>query len=139
MKRFRHKGKAFLVWALIAVLFSACNVWKHSSAFSYEELHAKEFEQKLTATTDYILIDVRTQKEYEKGHIQNAVNISYFGNDFSAKVDALPKDQLIFMYCQTQHRSPLASKLMKKKGFTRIIDLSGGFMKWEKNKLPIVK
>ena len=139
MKKFRHKVIAFISLMLIAVLFPACNAWKHSAVFSYEELRAKEFEQKLAATTDYILIDVRTPKEYEKGHIQNAVNISYFGSDFSAKVDALPKDKLIFMYCQTQHRSPLASKLMKKKGFTRIIDLSGGFMKWEKNKLPIIK
>jgi thioredoxin 1 len=139
LKKFPHKVFALIGFVLMIAMFLACNAWKHSSVFSYEELRAKAFEQKLTTTTDYILVDVRTPKEYEKGHIQNAVNISYFGNDFSAKVDELPKDKLIFMYCQTQHRSPLASKLMKKKGFTRIIDLSGGFMKWEKNKLPIIK
>lgn len=43
------------------------------------------------------------------------------------------------MYCQTQHRSPLASKKMKKMGFKKIIDLKGGFVKWEKNQLAIQK
>lgn len=110
-----------------------------TSAFTYEEIKVSDFEKKLNSSQDYILVDVRTPKEYEKGHIANAVNISYFGSEFKTSIEKLPKDKLIFMYCQTQHRSPLASKYMKKKGFTHIIDLSGGFMKWENNKMPIVK
>ncbi len=124
---------------LIALFSISCNSWKHTSLFSYEELSAKDFESKLDASKDYILIDVRTPREYDKGHIANAVNISYFGNEFKASIEKLPKDKLVFMYCQTQHRSPLASKFMKKKGFPHIIDLSGGFMKWEKYNLPIIK
>lgn len=121
------------------MIFVSCNAWKRTSVFTYEELNVSDFEKKLSSSQDFILVDVRTPKEYEKGHIANAVNISYFGREFKTSIEKLPKDKLIFMYCQTQHRSPLASKYMKKKGFTHIIDLSGGFMKWENNKLPIVK
>lgn len=124
---------------LSCLLVFSCNTWKRSSIFLYEEFNIVDFEQRLKTTKDFILIDVRTPKEYEKGHIANAVNISYLGGEFKTSIEKLPKDKLILMYCQTQHRSPLASKYMKKKGFTHIIDLSGGFIKWENNNLPIVK
>lgn len=123
----------------ILLLFVSCNAWKHSPVFLYEEVNVFDFEKKLNSSKDFLLIDVRTPKEYQKGHIVNAINISYFGSDFKTSIEKLPKDKLILMYCQTQHRSPLASKYMKKRGFTHIIDLSGGFMKWEGNNLPIVK
>lgn len=128
-------------WIFIAfsLLLVSCGGWKHSTLFTYEELSVSDFNNKLKLSSDYILIDVRTAGEYAKGHIENAVNISYFGSDFREKTEKLPKDKLVFMYCQTQHRSPLASKLMKKQGFNHIIDLKGGFIKWDKLKLPIVK
>lgn len=124
---------------MMSILFISCNSWKHSQSFSYDELAVLDFQNKLKSSSDYILIDVRTPKEYIKGHIENAINISYFGSSFREEVGKLPKDKLVFMYCQTQHRSPLASKLMKGMGFSHIIDLKGGFIKWEKNNLPKVK
>jgi len=124
---------------LFTLSIFSCSSWKKTPTFTYEELSAVEFQSKLTASSDWLLIDVRTAGEYAKGHIENAVNISYFGSDFSAKIETLPKDKLIFMYCQTQHRSPLASKLMKKKGYSHIIDLKGGFIKWDRKKMPVIK
>jgi len=123
---------------MFSFLLVSCSGWKHTSTFAYEEFSAKDYEQKLKENKDYIIVDVRTPSEYRKGHMANAVNISYFGSGFSKEADKLPKDKLIFMYCQTQHRSPLASRVMKKEGFTHIIDLKGGFMKWEHQNMPMV-
>ncbi|MBL7890750.1 MAG: rhodanese-like domain-containing protein [Bacteroidia bacterium] len=118
---------------------SSCNAWKHSSSFQYEELMVADYEQKMTNTSDAIIVDVRTNKEYTKSHIQNAINISYFGGDIKKYIDTLDKNKPVFIYCQTQHRSPLTAKIMKKKGFKQVIDLKGGFMKWEKENKPMVK
>lgn len=139
MRRLHLKIGQSTLLLFIGLLFLSCNAWKTTTVFTYEELSASDFKKKLSSSQDYILVDVRTPKEYEKGHIANALNISYFGSEFKTSIEKLPKDKLVFMYCQTQHRSPLASKYMKKKGFTHIIDLSGGFMKWENNNMPIVK
>ena len=116
-----------------------CNAWKHGKNFSYEEVSCADFESKIKSASDYILVDVRTPKEYRNGHMNNAVNVSYFHSWFSDSIKKLDHSKTIYMYCQTQHRSPLASRKMKKMGFKKIIDLKGGFMKWENNQMPIVK
>ena len=112
------------------LLLNSCNNWKNTATFQYSELNAKDFQEMLRSNSDCILIDVRTKSEYDKGHIKNAINISYFAGNFRKKTANFPKDKIIFMYCQTQHRSPFTSKIMKKEGFSKIIDLSGGFVQW---------
>lgn len=125
---------------LIFILcFVSCNAWKKSKNFDYSELSFSEFNNSLKADSNYIIVDVRTPKEYRNGHMKNAVNVSYFGTVFTDSIKKLDRNKTIYMYCQTQHRSPLASKKMKKLGFKKIIDLKGGFMKWENNQMPIEK
>jgi rhodanese-related sulfurtransferase len=123
---------------LISIFFLiGCNSWKTSKSFNYNELSFSEFDNSLKSDSNYILVDVRTPKEYRNGHMKNAVNVSYFGTTFTDSIKTLDRKKTIYMYCQTQHRSPLASKKMKKLGFHKIIDLKGGFMKWENNQMPI--
>ncbi|MCK6650030.1 MAG: rhodanese-like domain-containing protein [Bacteroidia bacterium] len=125
--------KKYLLFIPLLTLLS-CNAWKHSTSFQYEELMVAEYEQKMANTGNAIIVDVRTNKEYAKSHINNAINISYFGGDIKKYIDTLDKSKPVFIYCQTQHRSPLTAKIMKKKGFKHVIDLKGGFVKWEKEK-----
>lgn len=123
----------------VVMTFSACNAWKHGSGFDYSELNYKDFESKMAADNNFLVVDVRTPKEFRKGHIRNAINVSYFNSWFSDSIQKLDRNKTIYMYCQTQHRSPLASRRMKKMGFRKILDLKGGFIKWEKNNMPVVK
>lgn len=124
---------------LLCVALLGCNAWKHGKHFSYEEVNCADFETKINSDSGYILVDVRTPKEYRNGHMKNAVNVSYFNSWFTDSIKKLDRNKTIYMYCQTQHRSPLASRKMKKMGFKKIIDLKGGFMKWENKQMPIVK
>lgn len=121
-----------------SILFS-CNGWKNSNSFSYKELDCEHYEQEILSTPDHLIVDVRTAKEYKKSHMKNAINISYFGGDIKNYIDTLDKNKPIFIYCQTQHRSPLTAKIMKRKGFKKVIDLKGGFMKWENKNMPVEK
>lgn len=126
--------------ALIVTLsFISCNAWKSSKNFNYSELAFSDFSKALKTDSNYIIVDVRTPKEYRHGHMKNAVNVSYFGTSFTDSIKTLNRQKTIYMYCQTQHRSPLASKKMRKLGFKKIVDLKGGFMKWENNEMPIEK
>lgn len=126
--------------SLISILFLiGCNSWKNTKSFSYSELAFSDFEKNVINDSNYIIVDVRTPKEYRNGHMKNAMNVSYFGTTFTDSIKKLDRTKTIYMYCQTQHRSPLASKKMKRLGFHKIIDLKGGFMKWENNQMPIEK
>lgn len=132
--------KRILLLLFICAGIYSCSGWKHNKNFNYYELACNEFDNKLKdAKSSYILIDVRTPKEYKKSHMDGALNISYFGGGFSEKTDSLNNNHTVFMYCQTQHRSPLAARILKKKGFKTIYDLKGGFMRWENQRMPVIK
>ena len=69
-----------------------------------------------------ILIDVRTENEYNSGHIKNAINIPL--NDIQNKID-YQKDKPLAVYCRTGKRSLEAAKTLAKMGYTKIYDLGG--------------
>ncbi len=106
----------------------------------FEELFAPEYKQSLESSGNYNLIDVRSAGEYESGHIDGAVNISYFGGHFMDHLDSLnlDKNRPMYIYCETQHRSPIVAKKMVKQGYVKVIDLDKGFSKWKKQGFPMV-
>ena len=80
---------------------------------------------------DLILIDVRTDKEWDGGHIEGACFLDYLEDDFKARAEQLPKDRPIALYCAAGGRSEDAMKLMAKAGFQELYNLRGGFYGWE--------
>ncbi|HSZ24676.1 MAG TPA: rhodanese-like domain-containing protein [Cytophagaceae bacterium] len=117
---------------VFAMLFlSGCFNVKNSRNFIYEKLSSAQYKTMLKDSANYYLIDVRTPKEYRKIHIPGAVNASYLSFRYGKKVDSLNREKLAFVYCQTCHRSPLAARRMKRKGFRKVYDLSGGFQRYE--------
>jgi len=88
---------------------------------------------------DVQLVDVRTPKEYKEGHITNAKNINFFDDDFLTQMDVLDKNKALYIYCRSGNRSGKAASKLIALGFIEIYDLKGGFLDWQKNKLPSVK
>jgi rhodanese-related sulfurtransferase len=78
------------------------------------------------------LIDVRTPKEYEEGHIENAKLIDYFADNFKENLQQLDKEKPVYLYCRSGHRSGNSAKILKDLGFKEIYDLKGGYMAWSK-------
>jgi rhodanese-related sulfurtransferase len=79
------------------------------------------------------MLDVRTKEEYKSGHLQNAVLIPWTDRDFEERAAAeLRKDQPLFVYCRSGGRSGKATMALVKLGFTRIHELQGGILAWEK-------
>lgn len=96
-----------------------------------------EFEQKLNETKNAQLIDVRTAGEYAEGHLKDASNIDYRGNDFEEKIQKLDKSKPTFIYCLSGGRSGNASEKMKELGFKEVYDLKGGIMAWNNAEKPL--
>jgi len=76
-----------------------------------------------------VLLDVRTQEEYDEGHIESAALLPY--DAITAGSAALPagKDTTIIVYCRSGRRSAIAAQALADLGYTRIYDL-GGIQSW---------
>jgi rhodanese-related sulfurtransferase len=84
-----------------------------------------------------ILLDVRTPAEYKKGHLENAILIDIFRDDFLEAIRQLDTTQAVFVYCGIGGRSEEAAEILQKNGFKTIYDLDGGISAWRKQNLPV--
>jgi rhodanese-related sulfurtransferase len=99
-------------------------------AKSFNNIDVAEFE-KLRADKKNIVLDVRTQKEFEKGHIPGAVNIDVNAADFPEKIARLEKNKTYLVHCAAGVRSAKACEKMSHLDFPKLYNLEGGFKAWE--------
>ena len=83
--------------------------------------------------SDYTLIDVRTQDEFDLGHIDSAINLDFYLETFQNDILSLPKNETIVLYCRTNNRSSKTANILKENGFKEILVLEGGITEWVKN------
>lgn len=82
---------------------------------------------------DVQLVDVRSQREYNQGHIDDAININIADKEnFKKEIQKLDKTKPVYIYCQAGVRSRRASNIMQELGFTTIYDFAGGWGAWSK-------
>jgi phage shock protein E len=100
-------------------------------AADFKNLNVEQFEKMRAAKTNVVL-DVRTQKEYDAGHIPGAVLIDWNSPDFEKKVAALDKEKTYLVHCAAGGRSAKASGKLGTLGFKNVFNLEGGYRAWEK-------
>jgi rhodanese-related sulfurtransferase len=74
------------------------------------------------------LIDVREPKEFDGGHILGARNIP--SSQMRQRFKEVRSDKPVYLYCQNSARSARTALFLKKKGYTQIYQLQGGFRQW---------
>jgi hydroxyacylglutathione hydrolase len=84
-----------------------------------------------------LAIDVRTPREREQKHIGGSLGIPL--NHLIEKVETLPKDRPLLVYCAGGYRSSIAASLLQRSGFERVSEIAGGIAGWEAAKLPVQK
>lgn len=85
----------------------------------------------LAENPEAVILDVRTPEEFKEGHIQGAVLINFFDQDFKEQVAALDKEKSVYIYCRSGNRSEKAGRILSQLGFTEIFDIEDGFVGWE--------
>lgn len=89
----------------------------------------------ITNDEDYIILDVRTQDEYNEGHLDKALLIPV--DDLEKVVDKLPKEKPIIVYCRSGVRSRKAAEILVENGFSEVYDM-GGILDWQKEGFPVI-
>lgn len=95
----------------------------------YVNITAEEAKQIMDSEEGYIILDVRTQEEYDQGHIPGAILIPDTEVEVTAEEVLTDKDQLILVYCRSGRRSKLASEILMELGYTNIKEF-GGIIDW---------
>ena len=120
-----------LVFLILAVmLLTACGQnTENDQEAVYMNITAEEAKQIMDTEEGYIILDVRTQEEYDEGHIPVAILIPNTEIEARAEEELPDKDQLIFVYCRSGRRSKLAAEALVELGYTNIKEF-GGIIDW---------
>ena len=120
-----------LIFLLLAVmLLTACGQDRENDQGAvYVNITAEEAKQIMDTEEGYIILDVRTQEEYNQGHIPGAIVISHEEITEKAEEVLTDKDQLILVYCRSGRRSKIAAEALVELGYTNIKEF-GGIIDW---------
>ncbi len=122
-----------LVLALVLVLSGCSSATGEMSSNEkkgvYVRISAEEAKQIIDSGEEVIILDVRTEEEFNSGHIKNAMLLPY--DMIEAQADGLlpDKDAKILVYCRSGNRSAVGAGTLLEIGYTDVIDF-GGIIDW---------
>ena len=145
MKFKNFKGLIFLL-IISLTLFSSCSGNANTeetqnttidttetsinNSLTYEQISGEEAKRLMDTETDFIIVDARTEEEFNEGHIEGAILIPEYEISERAEKELPNKDQLILVYCRSGRRSKIASQALADLGYTNVKEF-GGIIDWQ--------
>jgi rhodanese-related sulfurtransferase len=110
----------------------------HRNKTSGESVSAQQAVM-LINRSNAIVLDIRDKKDFDSGHVVDAVHIPM--TKLSARVTELDKHKAdpVIVACRLGSQSIDAVKVLKSAGFTQVLRLSGGMTEWRAQGLPLVQ
>ena len=115
---------------LAVMMLTACGQdTENNQEAVYVNITAEEAKRIMDSEEGYVILDVRTQEEYDQGHIPGAIVISHEEIAEKAEEVLTDKGQLILVYCRSGRRSKIAAEALVELGYTNIKEF-GGIIDW---------
>ena len=120
-----------LIFLLLGVMMlTACGqTTENVQEAVFVSITAKEAKEIMDTEEGYVILDVRTQEEYDEGHVPGAVLIPNTEIETRAEEELPDKEQLILVYCRSGRRSKLAAQILADLGYTNVKEF-GGILDW---------
>ena len=114
------------------------------ASFAFAELIVRDVSAAEAATllkenSEIGIVDVRTGFEFNRGHLEGAVNLNYYSRKFKSQLEELDKNKTWLVHCRSGVRSSKTLPLMEAAGFNSVIHLTDGIIDWVNADLPVVK
>ena len=100
---------------------------------------ASDLIAKHKSNTDFIILDLRTPREFKSGHIGKAILLDYYSKTFTDELKRLDKSKIYLIYCRSGNRSGKTLDLVKKMGFSHVYNMDQGIKGWRSKGFPVVK
>ena len=114
---------------LLVMILAACGQTTGEREAVYMNITATEAKEIMDSETGYVILDVRTEEEYAKGHVPGAILIPDYEIETRAEEELPDKDQMLLVYCRSGRRSKLAAEALVELGYTNIYEF-GGIIDW---------
>lgn len=101
-----------------------------ASKSSYKEITQDEAMKMMKKEKGFVIVDVRTEAEYNEGYIEGAINIPIETITDKLPTELKDKKQKIFVYCRFGNRSKAAADKLAKMGYSNIYEM-GGIQTWK--------
>jgi hydroxyacylglutathione hydrolase len=121
----------------VAGYFSAdaVDAWRRSDR-PLQTIPAISLDQLPADSRDGLVLDVRSEAEWQAGHIPGSLNVPVA--ELEARAGELPRDRPLIVHCQTGYRAAVAASLLRGQGFNKIGVFPGGFAEWRSAGQPVV-
>lgn len=124
-----RKTAAF-VCTILLLTIAGCGVEEtEENDMAYQQVTAEEAQEIMETEEDYVIVDVRTEEEYESGHIPDAICIPNEDIGDTEPQELPDKEQLILVYCRSGNRSKQASGKLAAMGYSNVVEF-GGIQDW---------
>lgn len=124
---------------LFILLFALFSCTAQSNHLKEKHLiGAEEFSSAIKSSKKIQLIDVRTPGEFQSGHLPDAKNFDWNGQEFEVQISNLDTSRPVYLYCKSGGRSSAAAQALQEKGF-EVYELEGGILNWQSKGFPEVK
>jgi phage shock protein E len=100
---------------------------------------AREVLGKRSGDPRFVLLDVRTPKEFQAERIEGAVMVDYLSPAFRDEMAKLDREKTYLVYCRTGNRTIGALKVMRELGFRNVLHLASGITKWKEAGFPTAR
>jgi rhodanese-related sulfurtransferase len=94
---------------------------------------------RLQDTPAPIVLDVRTPREFQSGHVPGAVNIEYRQIPSRLADLAAVREREVVVYCEVGPRAQVAQDILQQAGFTNVRHLQGDMRAWRQDRLPVAR
>lgn len=133
MSRIIRRGLPLLLAVLISMPFSACS----RAILEVDTISQAELVSQMQLNQPPLILDVRTQREYNAGHIPGAINIEF--RELKKRIGEIEnhRDNPVVVYCEHGIRARVAESTLKQANFQLIFYLEGDMSAWRNNSLPI--
>jgi rhodanese-related sulfurtransferase len=125
--------------SLAALWLLGCSYSQVVDVHHLSALEAKTLIDQNRGNSDFVILDLRTPKEFASGHIAGAVMLDYYSPEFQQGLQQLDRSKRYLIYCRTGNRSSRTLRLIDQMGFKSVYHLKDGIVDWNRQKLPLAK
>jgi rhodanese-related sulfurtransferase len=148
------KKKMLVFFVIVTIGVVGIDVWQSSAEITKDSKSEPEKVQILKNITpkeaydliqehkddeNFVILDVRTPREFAQGYIKNAKNVDYYSKTFRDELDKLDKDKTYLVYCRSGNRSGRTLRVMQELNYSHAYNMTGGIGGWYTQGLPITK
>ena len=122
--------KKISVWILILLLLVQASALAAASIEHISARSAASLIQENQSNSNFIILDIRTPKEFDAGHIAGAQNIDFYAQSFAQEIRSLDRQKTYLIYCRSGNRSGQLMRAIEEMEFEKLYHMQRGLVDW---------